>query len=154
MPLRVLALATKPLTLAADTPVRTVLPLMFEQRINHVALVDAAGAFVGLASIGVALERVIPHSARTYQGLDDLAFVGDAQRMLLDHYQDILDLPATTLIDPLAAPLRVSTPLMEAALLLTRAHGPLPVVDERGALLGILSQRGLMQYLASQAVAT
>lgn len=151
MPLRALVLATKPQTLAADTPVRAVLPLMFEQRINHVALVDAAGGFVGLASIGVALERVIPTSARTYHGLNDLAFVGDAQRMLLDHYRDILDQPATTLVDPLAAPLRVNTPLMEAALLLTRAQGPLPVVDERGALLGILSQRVLMQYLASQA---
>lgn len=150
MPLRALALGSKPRTLAADTPVRDVLPLMFEQRINHVALVDKSGRLVGLASVGVALERVIPSSARTYQGLNDLAFVGDALRMLLDHYRDILDQPATTLIDPLTAPLRVNTPLMEAALLLTRAHGPLPVVDEQGLLLGILSQRGLLQYLAGE----
>ncbi len=150
MPLRALALGSKPQTLPADASIRAVLPLMFEQRINHIALVDAEGRFVGLASIGVALERVIPASARTYQGLSDLAFVGDAQRMLLDHFRDMLDQPATSLIDPLTTPLRVSTPLMEAALLLTRARGPLPVVDEAGVLLGILSQRGLLQHLANQ----
>jgi CBS-domain-containing membrane protein len=150
MPLRALALSPRPLTLPADTPVRAALRLMFEQRINHVALVDVSGRFVGMAGIGVALEQVIPLSARTHQGLSDLAFVGDALPMLLDHYRKILDQPATLLVDPHAAPLRVNTPLMEAALLLTHAHGPLPVLDDQGALLGILSQRILMQFLANQ----
>lgn len=150
MPLRTLALDSKPLTFAADAPIKTLLPLMFEQRINHIALVDAQGHLVGLASIGVALEQVIPAAARARRGLDDLAFAGDARRLLLDHFRDLLEQPASVLIDSTTAPLPAATPLMEAALLLTRAHAPLPVVDEQGKLLGILSQRRLLQYLASQ----
>lgn len=150
MPLRALVLGSKPQSLPATTPVRAVLRLMFEQRVNHLVLVDAGGRFVGLAGIGVALEQVIPASAQAWQGLSDLAFVGDALPMLLDHYREILDQPATMLLDPHTEPLRVNTPLMETALLLARAHGPLPVLDDQGALLGILSQRGLLQFLASQ----
>ncbi|MDP2833724.1 MAG: CBS domain-containing protein [Pseudomonadota bacterium] len=150
MPLRTIALSSKPQVLAADTSVRIVLGLLLEQRINHVALVDAGGRFVGLASVGIALERVIPAAARTAHGLDDLAFAGDALPMLLDHYRNILDQPATTLLDPRAETLHVATPLLEAALLLTRAQGPLPVLDDQDVLVGILSQRALMQFLASQ----
>ncbi len=150
MPLRTIALSSNPQVVAADTSVRIVLGLMLEQRINHVALVDAGGRFVGLACVGIALERVIPFSARTEHGLNDLAFAGDALPMLLDHYRNILDQPATTLLDPRAETLHVATPLMEAALLLTRAQGPLPVLDDHDVLVGILSQRALLQFLASQ----
>lgn len=151
MPLRAIALSSNPQVVAADASVRAVLGLMLEQQVDHVALVDAGGCFVGLASAGIALERVIPAAARTAHGLSDLAFAGDALPMLLDHYRDMLDQPASTLLDPRAATLHVATPLLEAALLLSRAPGPLPVLDDQGVLVGILSQRALMRYLAAQA---
>ncbi|MDD5391198.1 MAG: CBS domain-containing protein [Gallionellaceae bacterium] len=150
MPLRAIALSSSPQIVAADTSVRVVLGLMLEQGVDHVALVDAGGRFVGLASVGVALERIIPFSARTPHGLNDLAFAGDALPMLLDHFRGILDQPATTLLDPRAETLHVATPLMEAALLLTHAQGPLPVLDDHDVLVGVLSQRALMRFLANQ----
>lgn len=151
MPLRALALGPKPLTLAATTSVREALAAMIGERVNHAAVVDGQGRFVGLASADVALARLIPTSAATEHGLADLAFVGDALPMLQDHYRKLLDLPATELIDPHIQPLASTTPMMEAALLLSRAHGPLPVVDAAGALVGILSQRTLLQFLHHQA---
>ncbi len=150
MPLRALALDSKPQILSVDSPVRAVLRLMFEQRIDQVALVDAAGRFVGLAGVGMALERVVPVSARAEQGLNDLAFAGDALPMLLDHFQALLDQPAALLLDARAKPLHVATPLLEAALLLTRAHGPLPVLDDAGILVGLLGQRDLMHFLSTR----
>jgi CBS domain-containing protein len=148
MNLRDLAMASAPQTLAVGASVRTVLEMMFEHRVNHVALVDGAGRFVGLAGIDAALNRVIPASARARQGLDNLAFAGDALPMLVDHYHALLDQPASLLIDLKVHPLPERTPLMEAALLLSRAHQPLPVVDDSGMLLGIISQRGLLQFFA------
>lgn len=151
MPLRALALGPQPLILSPETPVREVLRAMIERRINHVALVDGAGRFVGLADVAIALEKVVPASATAHHGLNDLAFVGDGMAMLLNHFRDLLEQPATTLMHEHAQTLTSATPLMEAALLLSRASGPLPVVDERGALQGVLSQRALMQFLASRA---
>lgn len=151
MPLRALALGPKPLALPADTPVRAVLRAMIEHRINHVALVAGEGKFVGLASVVQALGKVVPASATAQHGLNDLAFVGDGLPMLLNHFRDLLDQPASVLMDPDAPVLPATTPLMEAALLLSRAPGPLPVLDENGVLLGILSQRALMQFLAGKA---
>lgn len=148
MPLRALALGSQPLTLPADAPVRTVLQAMFDKRTNHIPLVDAGGRYVGLASLAVALEKVVPASATAEHGLDDLAFVGDGLTMLQEHYGDLLAQSAEILIDPDAQALAITTPLMEAALLLSRASAPLPVLDELGSLVGMLSQRTLLQFLS------
>jgi CBS-domain-containing membrane protein len=146
----VLALGPKPTALPADAPVRNVLRAMFENRTNHIPLVNAAGRYVGLASLDMALEKVIPASATAEHGLRDLAFVGDGLAMLQDHLRNLLDQPAASLINPNAQPLSTTTPLMEAALLLSRSAVPLPVLDEHGNLAGMLSQRALMQFLADQ----
>ena len=48
-------------------------------------------------------------------------------------------------------PLDENCPLLEAALLLSNSLTPLPVVDSSGKLLGMLSRRGLLEYLAKEA---
>jgi CBS-domain-containing membrane protein len=124
---------------------------MLEQRINHVALRDAAGRFAGLVSAQALLGRIIPASARVDQGLADLAFVGDAQPMLITHFRDLAGEPASLLVDGKGSVLRSDTPLMESALMLSRSPGPLPVVDADGFLVGVLSSRAMLAYLANQA---
>jgi len=44
-----------------------------------------------------------------------------------------------------------SCPLLEAALLLSKSPTPLPVVDHDRKLIGMLSRRGLLEYLSSEA---
>lgn len=153
MTLRALAFGPSPLSLAADTPVGEVLRRMLEQRINHVALRGTDGRFAGLVSVQSLLGRIIPASARIEHGLVDLAFVGDALPMLLAHYRDIAQQPASSLVRPDSTALRADTPLMESALMLSRSPGPLPVVDADGFLVGVLSSRAMLGFLASQAEA-
>lgn len=151
MTLRALAYGPSPLSLAADTPAREVLRRMLEQRINHVALRGTDGRFAGLVSVQALLSRIIPASARVDHGLADLAFAGDALPMLVAHFRDLAVAPAVSLADESITVLRVDTPLMEAALMLSRSQGPLPVVDADGFLVGVLSSRAMLAYLASQA---
>ena len=154
MTLRALAFGPSPLSLAADTPVGDVLKRMLEERINHVALRGTDGRFAGLVSVQSLLGRIIPASARVEHGLADLAFVGDALPMLLAHYRDIAQEPASALVSPGGTVLRANTPLMESALMLSRSQGPLPVVDADGFLVGVLSSRAMLGFLAHQAQAT
>ena len=151
MTLRALAFGPSPLSLAADTPVGEVLKRMLAQRINHVALRGTDGRFAGLVSVQNLLSQIIPASARVDHGLANLAFVGDALPMLLAHYRDIAQSPASALIDAAGTVLRADTPLMETALMLSRSQGPLPVVDADGFLVGVLSSRAMLGFLAHQA---
>jgi|WetSurMetagenome_2_1015567.scaffolds.fasta_scaffold848984_2 CBS domain-containing protein len=154
MTLRALAYGPTPLSMAADTPVREVLRRMLEQRINHVALRGTDGRFAGLVSVQALLSRIIPSSARVDHGLADLAFAGDALPMLIDHFRDIAQQPAVSLVSEPITVLLDNTPIMEAALMLSRSQGPLPVVDTDGILAGVLSSRAMLAYLANQAEKT
>lgn len=153
MTLRALAFGPSPLSLPAHTPVREVLAHMLAQRINHVALRGADGRFAGLVSVNLLLNRVIPASARVEYGLDDLAFVGDGLPMLTAHFRDIAQAPVASLLEEPGTVLRADTPLMEAALILSRGTGPLPVLDANGMLLGMLGARTLLAFLANAAEA-
>lgn len=151
MTLRALAFGPSPLSLAADTPVREVLRRMLEERINHVALRGTDGRFAGLVSVQSLLNRIIPASARMDHGLADLAFVGDALPMLLAHFNEVVEQPASALVSEAGTLLRTDTPLMETALMLSRSQGPLPVVDADGFLVGVLSSRAMLGFLSHQA---
>jgi CBS-domain-containing membrane protein len=153
MTLRALAYGPSPLSLSADTPVREVLRHMLEQRINHVALRGSDGRFAGLVSVQGLLSRIIPASARVDHGLADLAFVGDALPMLIAHFRDVAREPASVLADRGGRVLRSDTPIMEAALMLSRSPSPLPVVDADGFLVGVLSARSMLAFLGAQAEA-
>lgn len=153
MTLRALAFGPSPLSLPADTPVREVLRHMLAQGINHVALRGADGRFAGLVSTRGLLGHIVPASARVAHGLDDLAFVGDALSMLLSHFHDVCLEPVSILADGPGSVLHSDTPLMESALMLSRGPGPLPVVDGDGFLVGMLSARSMLAFLASQAEA-
>jgi CBS domain-containing protein len=153
MTLRALAFGPSPTSLPSTTPVHEVLRHMLTQRINHVALRGADGRFAGLMGVHMLLNRIIPASARVEHGLDDLAFMGDGLPMLVAHFRDIALAPAVSMLTGPGTVLHADTPVMEAALMLTRSAGPLPVLDADGMLVGMLSARTLLAYLANEAEA-
>lgn len=150
MTLRLLAYGPIPESLPADTPVAEVLALMLARNFNHVALRDGDGRYAGLVSARALLAQVVPASARVEQGLSDLAFAGDSLPMLLSHYRDLAQTSAASLAETGAPVLRGDTPLTETALLLSRSPTPLPVLDADGRLVGVVSPRTLLAFLAAQ----
>jgi CBS domain-containing protein len=123
---------------------------LFEHGVNHAPVCEGK-TWVGLVTIRDLLGEVLPVSARMEDGLADLSFVGDADAMLIAHIQDMGQRTVAQLIRRDVPTLRWNHPLMETALLLYRQATPLPVLAADGRLLGMLSARALMQYLADRA---
>ena len=120
---------------------------LIKHGVNHAPVCDAE-TWVGLITIRDLLGAVIPVSARMEDGLADLGFVGDAKAMLTAHIKDMAQRRVADLVRRDVPTLRRDHRLMEAALLLYRHAMPLPVLASDGHLLGMLSARALMQYLA------
>jgi len=151
MPLRALTFAPSPLCLPDDTPIGEVLQHMLAHRTNHVALSDIHGRHVGIISAHALLTQVLPASVRVEPGLADLGFAGDALPMLMTHFRSMASMSARTLVEPHESVLHTDTAIAEAALMLSRSPGPLPVLDDAGYLVGMLSARTLLSFIAAQA---
>lgn len=137
--------------LRPDSSLMGALKLILERQINHVPICDDSGAFIGIISTNAILKALLPASARVEGGLSNLAFVGDAVRMLTAHFHDLEHLKVGEFAKKDIPILSEDSPILEAALLLTQATAPLPVVGKDGKLRGMLSRRTLLAYLTQQA---
>jgi CBS domain-containing protein len=153
MTVRALPVCPPTLTLPPEATVDEAMSMMIQREVNHIPLCAADGRFVGLISSGAILRALMPASARAQHGVENLNFVGDALPMLVDHLRGNGSRRAAELVDPEAQPIRLDTPLMEAANRLGHTTAPLPVVDGDGRLLGMLSRRMLLTYLLHMAQA-
>ncbi len=126
------------------------LRLMLEKRFNHIPLCDDQGRFCGVISAAAILQELIPISARGEHGLRNLKFAGDATRLLTAHLSELENRTAADVAKTAMPVLEENCPLLEAVLLLTQHHAPLPVVGADGKLRGMLSRRALLGYLAEE----
>ncbi len=126
---------------------------MLEKGVNHIPLCDGEGRFCGVVSTAAILEELIPAGARGEHGLADLKFAGDATRLLTAHVHELEKRSALEVAKTPTPVLDENCPLLEAALLLTQSHSPLPVVGADGKLRGMLSRRALLDYLVREAEA-
>ena len=135
-------------SLKPEASVLDALRLMLDKQINHVPLCDDSGGFAGIVSTNQILHELIPASARVEHGLDNLSFAGDALGMLIGRLRDLERRPAAAVANRNVPVLSEDTPILEAALLLTQSTAPLPIVSADGRLLGMLSRRILLTFLA------
>ena len=130
----------------AQTPLLDALRLMLERDVSLLPLCDG-GRWVGLITLTDVIDQIIPMSARIEGGLTNLSFAGDAAGLLVDHLKKLAGKQAAEAARNDLPTLRPDHPLLETALLLTQHGSPLPVVDDHGHLLGMLSRRALLRYL-------
>jgi len=135
--------------LPQDASMLEALQVMLTHDINHIPICDA-GKWLGLVSIESILRAILPVSATMEGGLADLAFAGDASNLLTSHLKDLAGRPLSGAVRQKVPILREATPLLEAALLLSRHDTPLPVLGPDGRLLGMLSRRAFLNYLVQQ----
>jgi CBS domain-containing protein len=150
MSIEAIPLTTPSLCLKPGSTQLQALQLLLEHGVNH-APVCEGDVWVGMVTIHDLLGAVLPASARVQHGLTSLRFVGDALAMLTAHVRDMRTRDVKDLVRRKVPTLRREQGIMEAALLLHRHCMPLPVLDQDGRLLGMLSARALMQYLSHAA---
>lgn len=141
------------LCLKPDATLMQALRLMLDERVNHIPLCDHDGRYCGVVSTAGILGELIPASARGDHALADLKFAGDATRMLTGHLRDLEKRTVAEVAKTTTPVLEENCPTLEAALLLTQNHAPLPVVGADGKLRGMLSRRALLDYLVNEAEA-
>jgi CBS domain-containing protein len=111
----------KPITVAPEAPVSEVFELMHERRIRHVPVVDADGALQGIVSQRDLLSHARAGNQPTRDAWGDLRIA------------DVMNERVDTVTPQCCA--------AEAARHMLRTkRGSLPVVDERGVLVGIVTE--------------
>ncbi|MBS4097083.1 MAG: CBS domain-containing protein [Sulfuricella sp.] len=141
------------LCLKPDATLMEALRLMLDEKINHVPLCDGDGRYCGVISTAAILQELIPAGARGEHGLSDLTFAGDATRLLTAHLHDLEARTVGEIAKTATPVLEENCPTLEAALLLSQNHAPLPVVSADGILRGMLSLRAFLDYLLRYAEA-
>jgi CBS domain-containing protein len=150
MPIQSIPLFKEKLCLKPESSLKQALSLMLEKQVNHVAICQEDGRFVGLLSTNAILHALIPASATAQGGLSNLRFTGDAIRLLIGHLNDLESLQVGRFINQSVPVMRVNDPILEAAKLLADSSTPLPIVDEEYKFQGVLSRRALLTYLLAQ----
>lgn len=149
MTIRSLPIVISATTLSPQGTVMEALQIMIANRSNHVPVCDG-DHYIGLISVNDILQKLLPAGVDMPHGVPDLKFAGDASRLLISHFGRLRQQTAKEVLHH-TPPLDENCPLLEAALLLSQSLTPLPVVDAGGKLLGMLSRRGLLEYLAGEA---
>ncbi|MCP1752283.1 CBS domain-containing protein [Bradyrhizobium elkanii] len=131
----------------SNATVRQVASLLLQHRISAVPVVGKDGELVGIVTESDLMHRTEAGTERPYSWWLRL-LVGDAQMAsdyVKSHAVKIADIMTRKVVT--AAP---DTPLHEIAMLLEK-HGikRVPIVDEAGHLLGIVSRANLLQAVAS-----
>lgn len=149
MTIRTLPIIIAATTITSQATVLEALQVMIANRSNHVPVCDGE-RYIGVISVNDILQKLLPAGVDGPHGLPDLKFAGDATRLMGSHFRHLRDQKAKDILHQ-AQPLDETCPLLEAALLLSHSPTPLPVVDQNGKLLGMLSRRGLLEYLSKEA---
>jgi CBS domain-containing protein len=149
MTIEAIPLITPTFCLGPDSSQWEALEQLLENGLNHAPVCESE-SWLGLVTVRDLLGEVLPVSARMEHGLAHLGFVGDATAMLAAHLQEMKQRTVKDLVRRDVPTLRRDHGLMEAALLLYRQGISLPVLGSDGRLLGMLSARALLKYLAEK----
>jgi CBS domain-containing protein len=132
-------------SVSPDTTVEEAARLMAERRISGVPVVDTGGRLVGMLTEGDLILRQRPREAGPWWR----HFFRDPER-LAQEYQKAVGATAREVMTTTIISVRPSLPIGEAAAILDRQRiRRLPVVDERGHVVGIVSRGDLVRALAA-----
>lgn len=123
-------------TVRVDTPVKKALALLDEHSVTMLPVVTSSGRVVGVVGEADVVRDAMPPDVRRHMIPTD------------EPLQDKADMVAD-LMNPRPITVHADTDLAEAALLLTEtAVKSLPVVDEDGCVLGVVSRHDIVHVLA------
>jgi CBS domain-containing protein len=133
-------MTAEPLTLRADETIGHAVELLLQHRFIVLPVVDDRDCYLGQFDVWDLLGLLLPKAATLDKHLlPDLKFVADNLPELQARLGGLRDQPVGPIARPDLPLLRPDTPVTEALLQFYRHRSPLPVVEEGGRLVGILS---------------
>jgi len=137
------------ISVSPAAPVREVARVLLSNQISAVPVLDELGRLIGIVSEGDLIRRAELHTEHRRSWWLSLFSNKDKEALAVEfmkaHSQSVTDVMTRDVIT--AAP---DTPLREIAGLLEKNHiKRVPIIDEEGKVLGIVSRANLIQALAT-----
>lgn len=125
-------------TLARSDTVADAVAKLLSLKTPALPVVDAKGAFAGAFGLREVITMLLPRAARIGDDLGELAYVTESMGDLRQKLGALASDPVEKHMAPHRT-VRPETSLVEALLLLNRGDAFLPVVDDAGKLVGIVT---------------
>jgi CBS domain-containing protein len=135
-------------TITPDTPVAQIARLLREKHISGLPVVDDVGKVIGIVTeLDLIKRHARVHFPVYLPFLDSLIFLESPR-----HYQEeVRRALGTTARDIMSQPVRAVTPETDveeiATLMVEERTNPIPVRDEQGALVGIVSHTDVVRLV-------
>lgn len=136
------------LTVSPDTPVAQIARSLREKHISGAPVVDDSGKVVGIVTeIDLIKRHARVHFPVYLPFLDSLVFLESPRR-----YQgDVRRVLGTNAEEIMTGPVRTATPETDvkdiATLMVEERANPIPILDETGALVGIVSHTDIIRLV-------
>jgi CBS domain-containing protein len=135
-------------TVRTDTPVTDVARMFREKAISGMPVVDEEGKVVGIITeVDLIARHARPHFPTYIAFLDSIIYL-ESPRRYRDSMRRIL---ATTAGELMTTPVRTVGPKMDvqdlAAFMVEERVNPVPVLDDQGQLLGIVSHTDILHMI-------
>jgi CBS domain-containing protein len=135
-------------TVRTDTPVTDVARIFREKAISGMPVVDDEGMVVGIITeVDLIARHARPHFPTYIAFLDSIIYLESTKR----YRESMRRILATTAGELMTTPVRTVNPGMDvqdlAAFMIEQRVNPVPVVDDQGQLLGIVSHTDLLQMI-------
>jgi len=153
--MKVKEIMTSPVfTVTPDTPVAQIARLLCEKHISGVPVVDDTGKIVGIVTeIDLIKRHARVHFPIYLPFLDSLIFLESPRR----YQEDVRRALGTTAQELMTQPVNTATPDTDiekiATLMVDERINPIPILDAKGALVGIVSHTDIVR-LVEQAEAS
>ena len=143
------ALIRDVVTISPTTKIEDALALISDHGIRAVPVVDAKKKYHGLFGLPALLDELLPVAARIEGGLHDLGFVTGGAGGAAKRIRKLAPKSVKTVLHPVNenAVLSPDIPMLEVIRRLHEFGSPLPVVDEKGVFLGLVSEQSCLNRL-------
>lgn len=129
-----------PIVLNSRDIVRTAIQYIMDHRFRNVAVVDAAGRYLGMFGVRCLLRLVLPKALTMEDGLDDASFINESLSELHERLREVEQQPVALCVSKDVPTVAPDTSLAEALLVMYRSHSSIAVVEpDTGRLLGVIS---------------
>jgi len=134
-------------TISADVTFKEAVSLMVEQQTNVLLVIDNNGSLIGVTSVTDLLDAVVPE----YLDGDSTAAHFATEEMFKKAVTDTMDKPVSDFMSSELTTVNESESLMAVAVTaIASKRLRIPVIDDAGRPVGIISRQGLKHILAEQ----
>lgn len=134
-----------------DAKAGTAIDFMVERHMGLVPVVDRDEKFVGLLSGDRLMHFMLPRILTVVRGLKQASYLRESKEELRERLEELRERHIGELLDRDVKTARPDTPLVDALMLLSNKQYVVPVVTEKGQLMGAISFFSILHALEDSA---